>query len=161
MTPMTPTQPPKTTRRQTRRDTAPGASQDSEQTPTRKRRRVTTRMTDSGRVPALRLNRYVGRKRAERKPSIVYDIEHAPAHLRVTRLLLGLSLLLAAWATTLLLVALTDSLIDVFPHQPSLTIRFGLYVMGAIGLIWLALVALGLILVGALSLYLALTRRAW
>jgi uncharacterized BrkB/YihY/UPF0761 family membrane protein len=112
-------------------------------------------------MPALRLNRYVGRERVERRPTAVYDTEHAPRHLRLTRLLLGLALLIVAWATALLVVALGESLKDVFPHQPSLTIRFGLYMLGAVGVIWLAVVTLALIIVGALALSLALTRRGW
>jgi hypothetical protein len=130
-------------------------------TPTRKRRRV-ARMVDSGRMPALRLNRYVGRERVGRDaPAMVYDTEHTPGHLRVTRLAMGLALLAVAWVASLLVVALTESLLNVFPHQPGLTIRFGLYLLGAIGIIWLAVVALALIIVGAFSLTLALTRRAW
>jgi hypothetical protein len=112
-------------------------------------------------MPALRLNRYVGREHAERKPRVVYDTAHAPAHLRLTRLALGLALLTVAWATALLVAALGESLKDVFPHQPSLTIRFGLYLLGALGVTWLAVVALALIIVGALALSLALTRRGW
>lgn len=127
---------------------------------THKRKRI-NRMTDSGRIPALRFNRYVGRQHTERKPAVVYDTEHTPGYLRLTRLAMGVALLAVAWAASLLLVALTDSLVDVFPHQPSLTARFGLYVLGAIGLVWLAMVALALIIVGAFSLTLALTRRQW
>lgn len=151
------TKPPKGVRRQTGRR---GAQEpDEELTTTRKRRRVAR--VDSGMMPALRLNHYVGRQRAERRPSVVYDTIHAPGYLRLIRLLLGLTLLTIAWAAALLVVALGDSLMDVFPHQPSLTIRFALYVLGALGIIWLAVVALALIVVGAFSLTLALTRRAW
>lgn len=133
---------------------------DDELSTTHKRKRI-NRMTDSGRIPALRFNRYVGRQHTERKPAVVYDTEHTPGYLRLTRLAMGVALLAVAWAASLLLVALTDSLVDVFPHQPSLTARFGLYLLGAIGLVWLAMVALALIIVGAFSLTLALTRRQW
>lgn len=151
------TRPPKGFRRQTgRRGTQ---EPDEELTITHKRRRVAR--TDSGLIPALRFNRYVGRQRTERKPSVVYDTMHTPGYLRLIRLLLGLTLLTIAWAASLLVVELGDSLLDVFPHQPSLTIRFALYVLGALGIIWLAVVALALIIVGAFSLTLALTRRAW
>lgn len=136
------------------------APSDADLTPTRKRRRI-SRFADSGRMPALRLNGYVGRERAEPKPTVVYDTEHAPEHLRLIRLLLGLALLAVAWVTTLLVVALSESLWSGFPHQPSLTERFALYLLGAVGILWLAIVALALILVGALSLSLALTRRGW
>jgi hypothetical protein len=152
-----PTRPPKGARRQTGRR---GPQEpDEELTSTRKRRRVAR--TDSGLIPALRFNRYVGRQRTERKPSAVYDSVHTPGYLRPIRLLLGLTLLTLAWVVSLLVVELGDSLLDVFPHQPSLTIRFALYVLGALGIIWLAVVALALIIVGAFSLTLALTRRAW
>lgn len=150
-------------RRQTGHKAAQGSQDaDSEDmTPTHKRRRV-SRLADSGRMPALRLNRYVGRERAERRaPAMVYDTEHAPGYLRLTRLALGLALLAVSWGASLLVVALTESLLNGFPHQPSLTIRFGLYVLGAIGIVWLAVVALALIVVGAFSLTLALTRRRW
>ena len=133
---------------------------DDELSTTHKRKRI-TRMTDSGRIPALRFNRYVGRQHTERKPAVVYDTAHTPGYLRLTRLAMGVALLAVAWAASLLLVELTDSLVDVFPHQPSLTARFGLYILGAIGLAWLAMVALALIIVGAFSLTLALTRRQW
>lgn len=148
--------PPKDTQSGDTGDAAP----ESDMTPTRKRRRI-TRGSDSGRMPALRLNRYVGRVRAERKPVIVYDTQHTPGYLRLTRLMIGVALLAAAWVASLLVVALSESLWDAFPHQPSLTARFALYLMGAIGILWLAVVALALIVVGALSLSLALTRRGW
>ncbi|HEY7976076.1 MAG TPA: hypothetical protein VID72_12080, partial [Ktedonobacterales bacterium] len=155
-----PTGPPKGARRQTGHRGAQDPTHDDEMPITRKRRRVML-VTDSGRLPALRLNRYVGRERAERKPTVVYDTQHTPGYLRLTRLLLALALLTMAWATALIVVELGDSLLDVFPHQPSLTLRFGLYVLGALGICWLAVVALALIIVGAFSLTLVLTRRAW
>ena len=150
-------------RRQTR-DTGAPRSPDvdaDDLTPTRKRRRV-SRLSDSGRMPALRLNRYVGREHAERRAAtMVYDTEHAPGYLRLIRLAMGLALLTMAWGASLLVVELTESLLNVFPHQASLTLRFGSYMLGAIGIVWLAVVALALIIVGAFSLTLALTRRAW
>ncbi|HEU5343057.1 MAG TPA: hypothetical protein VFX31_05870 [Ktedonobacterales bacterium] len=160
-----PTRPPRGVRRLTgHRGGAPASdasdAPDDELTSTRKRKRV-SRKTDSGLIPALRLNHYVGREYATRKPAVVYDTEHAPRRLRFTRLLMGIVLLGVAWAAALLVAELTESLMDVFPNQPSLTIRFGLYILGAIGLAWLAVVALALIVVGAFSLTLALTRRQW
>lgn len=157
------TEPSSVGSRQTRDNVAQGSTDANadDLTPTRKRRRV-SRLSDSGRMPALRLNRYVGREHAERRATaMVYDTEHAPGYLRVIRLALGLALLTAAWGASLLVVELTESLLNVFPHQASLTIRFGLYLLGAIGIVWLAVVALALIVVGAFSLTLALTRRAW
>ena len=159
------TRPPRGARRVTGHRSGPDATDatdapDDALSTTRKRKRV-ARVTDSGLMPALRLNRYVGRQRAVRKPAVVYDTEHPPRHLRLTRLSMGVALLAGAWAASLLVVALTESLLDVFPRQPSLTARFGLYLLGAIGLAWLAMVALALIIVGAFSLTLALTRQQW
>ena len=160
-----PVAPTPATRRRTKPPKAPKAPasdalSDADMTPTRKRRRI-ARLADSGRMPALRLNGYVGRERAEPKPTVVYDTEHAPGALRLIRLLAGVALLTVAWLTALLVVALSESLLSGFPHQPSLTERFALYLLGAVGILWLAVVALALILVGALSLSLAITRRGW
>jgi hypothetical protein len=159
------TRPPRGVRRMTGHRGGPDAKDvtdapDDAFSTTHKRKRV-ARMSDSGLIPALRFNRYVGRQHAVRRPAIVYDTEHTPGYLRLTRLAMGVALLAVAWAASLLVVALTESLVDVFPHQPSLTARFGLYILGAIGLAWLAMVALALIIVGAFSLTLALTRRQW
>ncbi|HEX8994505.1 MAG TPA: hypothetical protein VF812_00590 [Ktedonobacterales bacterium] len=139
---------------------SPGDAPETDLTPTRKRRRI-TRGADTGRMPALRLNRYVGRQHTEQKSAVVYDTEHAPAHLRLTRLVLGVALLALAWGSSLIVVALSEALWGAFPRHLSLTARFALYVLGAIGIVWLAVVALALIVVGALSLSLALTRREW
>ncbi len=152
------TKPPKASKRgaQPPEDTE---SPDGDLTPTRKRRRISH--ADSERMPALRLNHTVGRPHSGPKPTVVYDTERAPRRLRLVRLVAALGLLTVAWGATLLVVALSESLVNAFPHQPSLTLRFGLYVMGALGILWLGIMALSLIVVGALSLALALTRRGW
>lgn len=137
-----------------------GDAHDARETPTHKRRRV-TRITDSGRMPALRLNRMDGRAHQERRPTMVYDTEHAPGYLRGLRLLVGLALLALAWGVSLLVAMLTISLQNGLPHRLALSERYGLYVFSALAILWLALLALGLIVVGALSLTLALTRRGW
>lgn len=124
---------------------------------THKRRRL----TDSARMPALRLNRPVQRAQTERRPAVVYD-NAAPGHLRFTRLLVGLALLAAAWACILLVVAMVVTLSAGLPHQHlSLSVNILLWALGAFGMVWLAVMAIALILVGAFSFALALTRRKW
>ncbi len=112
-------------------------------------------------MPALRLNRRERAPRAERKARMIYDTERAPGYLRLARLGAGLALLAVAWGVALLVVYLAEALWMVAPHQPVLTERFALYLLDAVGIFWLALVALALILVGAFSLFLALTRQRW
>jgi hypothetical protein len=124
---------------------------------TSKRRRI----TDSARMPALRLNRRDRAPRVEQKPRMVYDTERAPVYLRLARLVAGLALLAAAWGVALLVVYLAQALWDVLPRQSILTERFVLYLLDATGILWLAVVTVGLIFVGAFSLFLALTRREW
>jgi hypothetical protein len=114
-------------------------------------------------MPALRLNRRVGVSdpRAEAKPRMVYDTEHVPSHLRLTRLGVGLATLVAAWVVSLLVVALAEALWTVAPHQPVLTEHYALDLVFAVGILWLTIVALAMIVVGAFSLFLTLTRRGW
>lgn len=125
---------------------------------TNKRKRV----TDSARMPALRLNRRSRGPRPEPpRPAMVYDTIHAPGYLRLARLALGVALLAAAWGVSLVVFSLAEALWMVTPRQPLLTERFALYLLEAVGILWLAVIALGLIVVGAFSLFLALTRRRW
>jgi hypothetical protein len=121
------------------------------------------RVTDSAHMPALRLNRRErGRaQRVEDKPPMVYDSQRAPGYLRLARLGIGLAALVGAWGVALLVVYLAQALWTVAPHQPVLTERYALYLMCAVGVLWLAVVALGMIVVGAFSLFLALTRGEW
>lgn len=121
------------------------------------------RVKDSAKMPALRLNHHVGASgaRGEARPKMVYDTEHAPGHLRLTRLGVGLATLVAAWVVSLLVVSLAEALWIVAPHQPVLTERYALDLLYAIGILWLAVIALTMIVVGAFSLFLALTRRDW
>ena len=124
---------------------------------TRKRKRI----TDSAWMPALRLGRREREPRVEQKPRMVYDTERAPGYLRLARLGAALAALAAAWGAALMVVYLAQSLWMVASHQPILSERFALYLLDAAGILWLAVVAMALILVGAFSLFLALTRRAW
>lgn len=120
------------------------------------------RLGDSGRIPALRFNRRADSMPAqEAKPAITYDPRIVPSYLRFTRFVIALTLLAAAWGGSLLVVILAEALADGFPHQPSLTIRFALYLLAAAGILWLGVITLGLILLGAYAFALALTRRGW
>jgi hypothetical protein len=134
------------------RDMDPGDGED-----TRKRKRV----TDSARMPALRLNRRDRAPRAERKPRMVYDTERAPGYLRPVRLVVGLGALGAAWGMALVVTSLASDLWAVAAHQRILTERFVLYLMDAVGISWLAVIGLALIVVGAFALFLGLVRREW
>jgi hypothetical protein len=121
------------------------------------------RVKDSAKMPALRLNRHVrvSDSRAGAKPQMVYDTERVPSHLRLTRLGVGLVTLVAAWVVSLLVVALAEALWTVAPHQPVLTEHYALDLVFAVGILWLTVIALSMIVVGAFSLFLALTRRGW
>ncbi len=113
-------------------------------------------------MPALRLNRRErAPNRAEQKPRMIYDTERAPGYLRFVRLVVGLALLAMAWGVALLVIYLAQALWGVAQNQPVLTERFVLYLMAAVGILWLAVMGLALIIVGAFSLFLALNRGAW
>lgn len=130
---------------------------DSDMRETKKRKKV----TDSARMPALRMNRRERPRPAESRPSVVYDSARAPGYLRVVRLATGLAALAAAWGVALVVAYLAQALWVVAPHQPVLTERYALYLVSAAGILWLAVIALAMIAVGAFSLVLALTRRGW
>jgi hypothetical protein len=130
---------------------------DADMRDTRKRKKV----TDSARMPALRLNQRDRAPRAARKPRMVYDMTRAPGYLRLARLGVGLAALGLAWGAALLVAYLAESLWMVLPNQPVLTERFALYALGGFGVLWLGVVTLALIVVGAFSLFLALARRGW
>ncbi len=124
---------------------------------TRKRKRV----TDSARMPALRLNRRDREPRAEPKQRMVYETERAPGYLRLARLVVGLAALGAAWGMALAVSYLGEALWMAASHQRVLSERFALYLLAAVGILWLAVIGLALIVVGAFSLFLALVRRGW
>lgn len=124
---------------------------------TRKRKRV----TDSAWMPALRLNRRDRAPRAEPRSRVVYEIERAPGYLRLARLVVGLGALAAAWGMALMVSYLGETLWGAASHQRVLSEIFALYLLAAAGVLWLAVIGLALIVVGAFSLFLALTRRDW
>jgi hypothetical protein len=131
---------------------------ESEQPITGKRKRV----TDSNGAPALRLNRdSSGPLATSHGPAKVYEMNRAPGYLRLMRLAVGLALLEAAWAAGLLLVSLGRALWLATPSEPVLNPRLALYGLEAFGLLWLAVVGLGMVVVGVFSLFIGLTRRGW
>jgi hypothetical protein len=99
---------------------------------------------------------------APREP--VYT-RRAPRLLRFIRLVLGLALLGAAWAATAGVLMLGDMLLQGPPQDFGLSLHFALqlalYVLVALGTLWLAVVALGCTIAGAFALSLALRARGW
>lgn len=119
------------------------------------------RLTDSARMPALRLNRLVTRTPTEKRPVAPYNAS-APIYLRLARLIMGFALLAAAWGCILLVIAMVVSLSAGLPQEHvSMGIRVLLWALGACGMLWLSVISIALIIVGAFSLTLALTRRKW
>jgi hypothetical protein len=84
----------------------------------------------------------------------------APAWLRITRGLTGLVLLIAAWGLIVLGLLLAFHILGLAP-QRQLVVRLGLYVLGALGMLWLGVVALACLIAGSFCLMLALTTRKW
>ncbi|MEO7002914.1 MAG: hypothetical protein ABI068_13935 [Ktedonobacterales bacterium] len=120
--------------------------------------------TWSGRIVALRINRtdrLNAPKPDHRSITAAVDIAHPPRLLRFWRLLVGIGLLVAAWGGVLLLVVIVFNLANMLPSRIYPTEAFALFLMSMVGAVWLAVVTLGCILVGAFSLALSLTRRGW
>jgi hypothetical protein len=91
-----------------------------------------------------------------------YDPAAAPPHwLRPLRYLAGILLLAIAWAATAAVFALVGLLLGGFVQEPSLPVRLGLVVLTALGVAWLAIVALACVVAAAFSLGLAITSRGW
>lgn len=124
---------------------------------------------DTKHTPALRIarsrpereRRSQGARVTGRPPSLAMALENPPPLLRLRRLLVGVVLLALAWAGVLLVVYIAMALINGFPAQPHLSIRLALYLLGALGTAWLAIMTLASIIVGAFSLSLALTHSGW
>ncbi len=126
--------------------------------PTTQKRR---RLTDPAHMPALRLNRPVVRTPTEKRQAAPYNTT-APGYLRFIRLFMGLALLAAAWGGILLVVAMVESLAAGLPQEHvNMGIRVLLWTLGACGALWLSVISIALIIVGAFSLTLSLTRRKW
>lgn len=131
---------------------------ESELSVTGKRERV----TDLNGSPALRLNQRPSEPPVAREgPARASSVARAPAFLGLTRLVVGLALLAAAYGVALLETWLGQALWLTTPSEPVLTTQLALYALEALGLLWLAIIGLGLVIVGFFSLFLALTRRGW
>jgi hypothetical protein len=74
--------------------------------------------------------------------------------------MIGLALLVAAWGAIMLALLLGSSAFGP-PLHHQIIVRAALYVAGALGTIWLSVVALGCLIVGSFCLMLALTTRRW
>ncbi len=124
---------------------------------------------DTKQTPALRIARSrpqrprlsQGPRPTRRTAPLALRLENPPPLLRLGRLVVGIVLLALAWVGVLAVVFITMALINGFPTQPHLSIRLALYLLGAVGTLWLAVMTLASIIVGAFSLTLALTTSGW
>lgn len=80
--------------------------------------------------------------------------------LRLTRAMIGLALLVAAWGAIMLALLLGSYTLGAPLHR-QIIVRAALYVAGVLGTLWLGVVALGCLIVGSFCLMLALTARRW
>lgn len=101
--------------------------------------------------------------RAAAPPSApAYNPAAAPPHwLRPLRYLAGILLLAIAWVAAVAVFVLVRLLLGGFAQEPSLPVRLGLVVLTALGVAWLAIVALACVVAAAFSLGLAITSRGW
>jgi hypothetical protein len=84
----------------------------------------------------------------------------APRGLRLGRAAAGVVLLGLAWAAVMGAFLLATATLTPLPAH-NLASRLALYAVGIIGVLWLAIMALGAIIVGAFCLMLAFTTRQW
>lgn len=84
----------------------------------------------------------------------------APGWLRPLRALVGLLLLAVSWTCLMAAILLSLNTLAIPPHR-HVIVRIALYIVGAIGIAWLAVVALAAVIAGAFCLTLALTNRDW
>ena len=100
-----------------------------------------------------------GPRKAE---STVAVLERAPAPrgLRLGRAVVGIVLLALAWAAVMGAFLLVSATLTPLPEHYA-TSRLMLYAVGIVGALWLAVMALGAIIVGAFCLMLAFTTRQW
>lgn len=88
-------------------------------------------------------------------------VPSAPASLRLVRGLVGIFLLLLAWAATVGCITLAQLVLGGFPQESDLAARVGLYVVAALAAVWVGVVALACLVAGAFALALAVTSRGW
>jgi hypothetical protein len=84
----------------------------------------------------------------------------APPWLRIGRALVGLALLALAWGAIMLAFLLASYTLNAPPHR-EIALRIAFLAAGVIGALWLGVVALGAVIVGAFCFMLALTTRHW
>jgi hypothetical protein len=84
----------------------------------------------------------------------------APGWLRPARFIGGIVLLVVSWATIMVAAWLAYNTLGIPPHR-HVIVRLALYVVGALGALWLGVVAVAALLVGAFCLMLALTTHDW
>lgn len=95
-------------------------------------------------------------------PMPVYDLSARPPRaLRPTRLVAGLVLLLGAWLATVGALLLGRSVLTGLPDGMDLPFQIGLYILTALGALWLVVVALACLATAAFALSLAVTTRRW
>ena len=112
-------------------------------------------------LPALRLNHISHRPAAQPHSETAPDSpRHAPRYLGPLRFLIGLALLVLAWAGALAIVLLVQAALQPAPHQRAI-IHAALVILELGGGCWIGLAALACIIAGAFSLSLALTGRDW
>jgi hypothetical protein len=112
-------------------------------------------------LPALRLNRISHRPAAHPHSEAPPDPpQHAPRYLGPLRFLIGLVLLVLAWAGALAVVLLVQAALQPATHQRAI-IHAALVILALGGGCWIGLAALACIIAGAFSLLLALTGRDW
>lgn len=85
----------------------------------------------------------------------------APRLLRLGRLLAGLALLAVAWGSVVLVLLLASVVLSDLDDPVQATLHFLLFLLGALVMIWLSVVALASLVAGAFSLSLALGRGDW
>ena len=83
-----------------------------------------------------------------------------PRGLRLGRALVGVVLLVLAWAAIIGAFLLVSATLATSPAH-SFAARLVLYAAAIVGALWLAIMALGAIIVGAFCLMLAVTTRQW
>lgn len=84
----------------------------------------------------------------------------APGWLRLARAVVGIALLALAWGMVMVALLLAFNTLGIPPHR-HVIVRIALYILGALGALWLGVVAIAALVVGAFCLTLALTRRQW
>jgi hypothetical protein len=88
------------------------------------------------------------------------EVLPAPRGLRLGRALAGIVLLALAWAAVMGAFLLASAALAA-PPAHSLASQLALDALSIIGALWLAIMALGAIIVGAFCLMLAVTTRQW